>query len=306
MAIPDYQTILLPLLVCLKDENTYKISELIEILSDEFRLTDEEKESEFESGNGNIFKNRVRWARTYLKKACLVEDPKRGHLVITSRGLDVLKSNPQKIDAKYLEKYPEFMDFKYPNKEKEENITKVTPYEEETIDEKTPDELLEEGFSLIKNNLTQDLLSRLRENSPQFFENAILCLLESMGYGEGKVTGKAGDDGIDGIIHQDKLGLETIIFQAKRYAEGNTVSSPTIRNFIGALDLKGIAKGVFITTSKFTPSAKDTATKSSKIIRLIEGTELVQLMIDNDIGVNTYKTYKLKKIDSDFFIEFDE
>ncbi|AKB43759.1 restriction endonuclease [Methanosarcina vacuolata] len=130
-------------------------------------------------------------------------------------------------------------------------MTKVSYSEDENVDEKTPDELIEEGFSLIRKSLAQDLLSRLKENSPHFFENAILLLLEAMDYGKGKVTGKTGDDGIDGIIHQDKLGLETIIFQAKRYAEDNTVGSSMLRDFIGALDLKGVTKGVFITTSKF-------------------------------------------------------
>ncbi|TQD25245.1 restriction endonuclease [Methanolobus vulcani] len=306
MSIPDYQTIMLPLLRVLEDKKTYKISELIEILSDEFNLTDEEKQMKFESGNDNIFRNRVRWARTYLKKACLVDDPERGYLVITNRGLEALRSNINRIDVDFLKRYSEFMDFKYPNKETEETVIEIPSSEEEIVDEKTPDELLEEGFSRIRKNLAQDLLSRLIDNSPHFFENAILILLESMGYGEGKVTGKSGDNGIDGIIHQDKLGLETIIFQAKRYSDGNTVSSSTIRDFIGALDLKGVTKGVFITTSKFTPNARETAIKSTKTIRLIEGTELVQLMIDNDIGVNTYKTYNLKKIDLDFFIEFDE
>lgn len=306
MAIPDYQTIMLPLLKRLKDKQTYKISELIELLSDDFKLTDEEKEMMFESGSSKIFRNRVRWARLYLKKAGLVNDPKRSYLTITERGLEALKSNPIKIDVRFLEQYPAFIEFKYPNKDEEKPVTEVSPYEDETVDEKTPDELIEEGFSLIKNSLAQDLLSRLRENSPHFFETAILLLLESMDYGKGKVTGKTGDNGIDGIIHQDKLGLETIIFQAKRYSEDNTVGSSMLRDFIGALDLKGVTKGVFITTSQFSPNAKDSASKCRKNIRLIDGSEFVQLMIDYNIGVNTYKTYNLKKLDSDFFIEFDE
>ncbi|KXS44255.1 MAG: restriction system protein [Methanolobus sp. T82-4] len=306
MAIPDYQTIMLPLLNSLEDKTTYKISELTEILADEFDLTDEEKQRKFESGSSKIFRNRVRWARLYLKKAGLVDDPKRGYLVITDKGLAALKSNPEKIDVDFLKKYPDFIEFKYPDKNKEETQIDVRSIDTEKVEEKTPDELLEEGFLLINNSLAQDLLSRLRNNSPHFFENAVLLLLESMGYGKGKVTGKTGDEGMDGLIHQDKLGLETIVFQAKRYAENNTVGSSTVRDFIGTLDLKGVTKGVFITTSKFTPSAKETASKCSKNIKLIEGSEFVQLMIDNDIGVNTYKTYRLKKVDSDFFMEFDE
>lgn len=242
--------------------------------------------------------------KNILEKACLVDDPRRGYLVITERGLEVLKSNPTKIDGKYLKRYPEYIEFIKPDKEREE--TEIIPSEDDEVNEKTPDELIEQGVYLRKIDLAQELLSRLRNNSPQFFEKSVLKLLESMDYGEGKVTGKTGDNGIDGLIHQDKLGLEIIIFQAKRYGENNTVGSSTIRDFIGALDLKSVTKGVLITTSKFTPGAEETANRSSKTIRLIDGNELVKLMIDNDIGVSTYKTYNLKKVDTDFFIELDE
>lgn len=296
MAIPDYQTIMLPLLKRLEDKQTYKISELIDKLSDEFRLTDEEKEMVFESGNGKIFRNRVRWARTYLKKAGLVDDPKRGYLVITTKGLEALKLRPQKIDLLFLKKYPEFTEFK----------NNKVELEEKAFDGKTPDDLIEEGYNQIKNNLKQELLKLLRENSADFFEDTVVKLLQKMGYGTGEVTGKSGDGGIDGVISQDKLGLEFILLQAKRYGEKNTVGSKEVREFRGALDSKNATKGVFFTTSTFTDEAKKEATTYSKNIQLIDGDKLVELMIDYNIGVIPHATYEIKKVNHDFFSEIYE
>lgn len=305
MTIPDYQTIMLPLLKYAKDGTNNRFSDAVENLSDEFGLTDEEKNTKLPSGKQYIFRNRVGWALTYLKKARLLDSQKRGFFQINQRGIDVLAKNPNKIDVNYLKQYPEFIEFQTKSNKKTVS-TIASTQEKENIEQKTPDELIEEGYRLIKENLGQELLTNLRNNSPQFFENAVLSLLESMGYGEGEVTGKSGDGGIDGIVYQDKLGLGTIIFQAKRFSNDNRVTASMLRDFVGTLDLNGVTKGVFITTSRFPKNAENSISGSHKSIRLIDGEEFVQLMIDHDVGVTTHKTYKLKKIDSDFFMEFGE
>jgi len=303
MSIPDYQTIMLPLLECLKDKKMHKISDLIEKLTDEFKLTDEEREKKYENGKHRIFSNRVRWARLYLKKAGLVKDPERGYLIITNQGIEALILAPPKIDSQFLKRYPEFID-----KKSKKDATGTSEYmldsEKETLEKDTPDELIQKAFDDIKETLELDLLNLLRTRSPKFFETAVSLLLESMGYGKAVVTGKKGDGGIDGVLYHDELGLETIVFQAKRYAENNIVNASMVRDFLGGIDeINATAtKGVFITTSRFTPDARKIKSKT-KILKLIDGDELVKLMIDYEIGVNVYDTYKLKKINQEFFTE---
>lgn len=301
MAIPDYQTVMLPLLEYLKDQREHNIREAIDFISSHFKLTEEEKKELLPSGQQPIIDNRVSWAKTYMLKAGLIESPKRGYIKITQRGLEFLSKKPNKIDVKFLEKFPEFLEFKTMRKEQSQNKSNIIEIEKEF--KKTPDELMEEGFNLIQANLGQEILDKLRKSPSWFFEQVVLKLLSGMGYGEGKVTGKSGDGGIDGYIYQDKLGLDKILFQAKRFSEENPVSASMLRDFIGALATNDANKGVFITTSKFPKDAENIISRSPKPIRLIDAPKLVKLMIDFNIGVFVEKKYEIKKIDSDFFPE---
>ena len=298
MAIPDYQLLMLPLLGFLKDSQEHSSKEVIDYISKEYNLSEEDLLHPLPSG-GRVIDNRIGWARTYLKKAGLVDYPKRGYVKITERGLKVLNQNPQKIDVKFLEQFPEFKEFI--------NIRKESDHDEYVIAEpskdQTPDELMERGYTLSRDSLTQDIMAKLLQNDPYFFEELVLKLLSNMGYGEGKVTKRSGDGGFDGEINQDKLGLDKIFFQAKRFSEKNYVTPSMIRDFVGTLDLNGVNKGVFITTSKFSSEAKNTISSSHKRVVLIDGEKLVQLMIDYDLGVTAEKTYTVKKLDSDFFPE---
>lgn len=304
MTIPDYQTVMLPILKYLSNQQEYRARDLIEPISDMFGLSDDEKRELLPSGKQRIIDNRIGWARTYLKKAGLLEDPRRGYTKITDRGLEVLNRDLQKINIEFLEEFPEFIEFRSIRKNQDDvDSSNVANIVEEEIEDVTPDELMEKGYELIKTNLGQELLNKLRKNSPSFFENVVLELLSSMGYGEGKVTGHSGDGGIDGVVHQDKLGIDKIFFQAKRFDEKNAVSASMVRDFVGALDLNGVNKGVFITTSKFPKNSEDLVSRSHKSIKLVDGRYLVQLMIDHDLGVDTEKIYKIKRIDSDFFPE---
>ena len=298
MAIPDYQTLMLPLLKLLSDEQEYKTRELIDKLSNDYNLSEEEKRELLPSGRQRIIDNRIGWARTYLLKAGLLSAPKRGYIKITSKGLEVLKQNLEKINIKYLENFPEFIKFRTIKKE-----TTKDNLEDEELEDITPDELIEKGYNSINANLTQELLDKLRETDPYFFEQIIADLLSSMGYGTSKVTKKSGDGGVDGVINQDKLGLDKIYFQAKRFSENNAVSARDVRDFVGTLDLHGVTKGVFITTSKFPSNTEDILKKTPKNIILIDGPTLAKLMIEHNIGISVEKTYHIKKIDSDYFPE---
>ena len=297
MPIPDYQTVMLPLLKFCDDKQEHSIREATNIISDEFNLSEEERLEKLPSGTQPIMANRVGWARTYMKKAGLLKDPKRGYVQITERGLEVLNKNPDKINVKFLEQYPEFIEFRTIKKTSEGKET------EDEAEDKTPDELMEKGNNLINASLTQELLDKLRSSDPYFFEEVVGILLSTMGYGECTVTKRSGDGGVDGVVNQDKLGIDKIFFQAKRFDENNTVSASMIRDFVGTLDLNGSSKGVFITTSKFPKDANEVISRTQKNIILINGAKLAQLMIEHDVGVATHKIYKVKKMDSDFFPE---
>jgi len=301
--IPDYQSMMLPLLKFLSDKKEHTNSELLTAIADEFKLTEEEKKEQTTSGD-TYLNNRVGWANTYLKKAKLLESPKRGFTKITDRGLEVLSKNLQKIDNKFLEQFDEYKEFRTP---KNTSLTSavVAVIEDAMSKKETSDELLEQGFLSNKENLKEDLLSKLREGSPTFFEKVVIQLLEKMGYGKGEHMGKTGDGGVDGIIYQDKLKLEKIYLQAKRFAENNTISASMLRDFIGTLEYKGINKGVFITTSKFPKDSTNTVLsgKSQKSIILVDGNMLVDLMFEYNLGVYVEKSFEIKKIDQDFFEE---
>lgn len=299
MAIPDYQTLMLPLLKSIFDGQEHKTREIINSLSNEFGLTEEERKELLPSGQQPIINNRVAWARTYMLKAGLLSAPKRGHIKITEKGLKVLEQNPDRIDVKFLEQFPEFIEFRTIKKETSKETTK----NEEEIEDITPDELMEEGYNSINASLAQELLEKLRSVDPYFFEEVVGKLLTAMGYGRFKATPGSGDRGVDGIVYQDKLGLDKIFFQAKRYGEENSVTARDVRDFVGTLDLDGVNKGIFITTSRFPRDTNDILKKTPKNIILLDGPKLAKLMIEHDVGVSTQKTYKIKRMDTDFFVE---
>ncbi len=298
MNIPDYQTLMLPLLQTVGDGKEYKTRELIDVLSDKFQLTQEERRDLLPSGTQPIIDNRVGWARTYLAKAGLLTAPKRGYVQITQAGTDVLEDKPSKIDVKFLEQFDTFVEFRSIKKD-----TFSKQIKEVETEEMTPDELIERGYNSINTKLAQELLEKLRKIDPYLFEKVVGELLFAMGYGRFEATPYSGDKGIDGIVHQDKLGLERIFFQAKRYAESNIVNARDVRDFVGTLDLHGVNKGLFITTSRFPNDTALILQKTPKNIILVDGSKLAKLMIEHDVGVNTKKAYKIKDIDVDFFAD---
>jgi restriction system protein len=299
MAIPDYQTIMLPLLKFASDQKEHSIHEAIKILSDQFKLSEENRRELLPSGQQEIFLNRVGWARTYMKKAGLLESPRSGVFVITERGKKVLASNPVKIDNRLLTHYEEFKEFKQKRKKQEE--TEVLEFQN-----KTPEEAFETAYENLRTELSGDILEHLKKSDPTLFEKIVIEVLVKMGYGgslrdAGKAIGKSGDEGIDGIIKEDRLGLDIIYVQAKRW--DNTVGRPEIQKFAGALQGQRAKKGIFITTSNFSKDALDFASKIESKIILIDGDQLADCMIDFNVGVTTTSKYELKKIDLDYFVE---
>jgi restriction system protein len=304
MPIPDFQSIMLPLLKILADGKVYKYREILEALAREFQVTEAERKEMVPSGQQEIFDNRVGWAKTYLKKAGLIDSPQRATFVISEKGKEILSQNLDHIDTKFLRQFPEFQEFTRVNKQ---NETITLESNLSTSDqEQNPEELLENSYQEIRQALATDLLSILRKLSPDAFEKLVVELLVKMGYGgsirdAGKAVGKSGDQGIDGIIKEDRLGLDIIYIQAKRWADNNAVGRPEIQKFVGALAGQGAKKGIFITTSYFTQEALEYAPRNEIKIVLIDGEELGQLMIDYNLGVSTQKIYEIKRIDHDYF-----
>lgn len=302
MAIPDYQTLMLPLLKLTGDRKEYSLVQTIDKLADQFKLTAEERRELLPSGQQAIFLNRVGWARTYLKKSGLLETTRRGFFRITDRGMQVLKQHPPRIDAKFLEQFEEFRAFREAGRDKS-----ATPRKEpEKSVAETPEESLESAYQTLRDNLANELIQQIKQSPPSLFEKIVVELLVRMGYGgsrkdAGQAIGKTGDEGIDGIIKEDRLGLDIIYLQAKRWE--NTVSRPEIQKFAGALQGQRARKGIFITTSNFSRDALEYVSKIDTKIILIDGEQLAQFMIDSNIGVNSLATYEVKKIDSDYFME---
>jgi len=303
--IPDFQSIMLPMLKLLEDGSSRTLNEVMKILADYFKLSQEHLKIKVPSGQMGLFRNRVGWTRSYLKKAGLIQYPERGVYQITQIGKDFLATNPSKLRMKQLEQFPDYQEWR---KTFNETDTISKQKNHTTSEEQTPEEVLAATVKDLKNELATELLDKLKENSFQYFENFVIQLLQKMGYGEfreeaSQHTGKTGDDGIDGIISQDRLGLENVYIQAKRFTN-NSVGSPEIRNFIGSLALQGVTKGVFLTTSRFSSSAIQTASdsKQQKIV-LIDGKELTELAIEYNLGVQIAETINIKKIDLDYFEE---
>ena len=303
MAIPDYQTLMLPVLKLASDGKEHKFSQAVEELANDFFLTTEERNELLPSGSQAVFNNRVGWARSYLKQAGLLASPKRGFFTITQKGSELLATNPKKVDTFILEQYPEFIEFKNRKKDKGESESEIVPsFElESTL---TPEDALASAYNKLSSALESDILSSVKEASPSFFERVVVDLLVKMGYGgnrqdAGRALGKSGDGGIDGIINEDRLGLDVIYIQAKRW-EG-VVGRPEIQKFAGALQGQRARKGVFITTSSFTKEAREYATVIESKIILIDGEHLSKLMAEHNVGVSTVGHYAVKKLDSDYF-----
>lgn len=301
MAIPDFQSVMLPLMRLCADGKEHSISETTDALADQFKLTDDERKALLPSGVQEIFRNRVAWAKSHLKMAGLLETPKRGIYRITERGLETVRNNPPFINLKYLQQFPEYVAFRKSHRERTEPIDDV-----ENGQPGTPEEALESAHEKIRDGLAAEVLQKLKACTPSFFERLVVEVIVKMGYGgtrqdAGKAIGKSGDDGIDGIIKEDKLGLDTIYIQAKRWE--NTVGRPEIQKFVGALTGQRAKKGLFISTSNFSSDAIEYVSRVDTKIVLIDGETLAQLMIDHNVGVSTIATYELKKIDSDYFTE---
>ena len=300
MTIPDYQTCMLPFLQFLSDGSEHRLGDAENSLADHFNLTPVERAELLPSGQQGIFRNRIGWARTYLKKAALIEPSKRGVFKITERGMRTLASNPNRIDTKYLEQFPEFVEFRDAAKAENTTVAAVELPQSKT----TPEEAIEIAHQGLREQLAAELLSRILGCSPTFFEQLVVELLVKMGYGgsrrdAGERLGQTGDGGIDGIIKEDRLGLDTIFIQAKRWQ--GSVGRPEIQKFVGALQGQRAKKGVFITTSIYTADAADYATRIDTKVVLIDGKQLAGLMIDFDVGVTPAATYVVKRIDSDYF-----
>jgi len=300
VAIPDFQTIMRPLLEHLADGKIASNRETIDALSRYFKLTDEELSELLPSGQQSVFMNRIAWAKSHLKNALLLESPSRGHYKITPRGLQALAQNNQLINLKYLKQFEEYSYGNPANghtKEKDE---------QKPSDTLTPSEYIEIGYQRIREEIEDELLSKIKESSPVFFERLVVELLVAMGYGgsrkdAGQTIGRSGDGGIDGVIKEDRLGLDAIYIQAKRW-EG-VVGRPEIQKFAGALQGQRAKKGVFITTSSFTKEAIEYVTMIDNKIVLMGGKELTGLMIDYDVGVSKIASYDVKRIDLDYFEE---
>lgn len=303
MAIPDYQSLMFPLLKFIAEKNKTTLKESVDYLSTIFKLTQDERSTLLPSGNQEIILNRTGWARTYLKKAGLLSSPQRGVFEITERGKDLLKENPPAINVKLLKRYPEFVEFQSPsnNDDNSEASPSIT-----ATNDRTPEELLLGSVQELKFALLDDMIEKIKSCSPQFFERLVVDVLVRMGYGgsrkeAGKAIGQSGDEGIDGIINEDRLGLDVIYIQAKRW-EGN-VSRPEIQKFAGALQGKRARKGIFITTSDFTAEAKDFVKNIDAKIILISGRQLADLMWEHNVGASSAAVYEVKRLDLDFFTE---
>jgi restriction system protein len=301
MPIPDFQATMLPFLEILSDGQERSMKEMVELVAGRFSMSEAERAELLPSGQSKVFNNRVAWAKTHLKNAGLVDNPSRGRVRLSDAGAQVLTENPEWIDIRFLRKFDGYRRFIGELKEE--------PASEQQLPESaesTPLELFETSFGTLRTALAEELLGRLMDCSPQFFEKIVVQLLQAMGYGgqfgEGSVTNYSHDGGIDGVINEDKLGLDVVCLQAKRWQ--GTVSRPTVQSFVGSMDMIRAKKGVVITTSDFSKDALEFVDRiEGKRVVLINGKQLAQMMIDHDVGVATIGTYKLKEISNDFFEE---
>jgi restriction system protein len=296
MVIPDFEMMMKPMLDYASDKQEHSYRDTIEFLAQKYNLSDDERKELLPSGGMPIFDNRVGWTQSYLKKAGLLEATKRGFYRITQEGLDVVAQKPREIDVKYLKRFPKFQEFVQPKNKEEKEISSAPT--------QSPEESFEYGYQRIRQVLIEDLLNRVKNSSPKFFERLVVDLLVRVGYGgsikgAGKAMGKSGDEGIDGIIKEDVLGLDVIYIQAKKW--DGFVGRPEIQKFAGALQGLRAKKGIFITTGSFSKEAQEFIFKIDTKIVLIDGKQLVELMLDYNVGVSVVRSVEIKKIDSDYF-----
>jgi restriction system protein len=294
---------MLPLLRIAEDGKEHALADARALLASEFNLSQAEQEERLPSGRQSRFANRVAWAKVYLEQGGLLLSPGRGRFLISDRGRETLKAPPARIDIKFLEQYPEFIEFRTPQTKAKEPPPPATP---EAPDAETPEETLEAAHAKMKASLASEVLIRVKGCSPDFFEKLVVELLLKMGYGgsradAGQAVGKAGDEGIDGVISEDRLGLDIVYLQAKRW--DGSVGRPEIQKFVGALHGKRAKKGVFITTGFFSSDAAAYVENIDPKVVLIDGRRLAELMIDFEVGVTTARTYSVKRVDSDYFEE---
>jgi restriction system protein len=300
MPIPDYQTVMLPLLKITADEKEHSLREATNSLAQQFSLTEAELAEMLPSARKARFYDRVGWVATYLRKAGALISSRRGHFQISKRGLDILKNPPERITVDFLEQFDEFVEFR--TRRGDEDSETLIPQSEP----QTPEEAIEAAYQSLRQSLADEILQTIKGCSPSFFERLVVDVLVKMGYGgtrkdAGKAIGRSGDDGIDGIINEDRLGLDVIYIQAKKW--DNSVGRPEIQKFAGALQGQRAKKGIFITTSTFTKDAQEFAARIDSKITLIDGETLSQLIIDYNVGVNLVASYELKRLDSDYFLE---
>jgi restriction system protein len=304
MAVPNYQSLMLPLLKFAADGSIHTLAQAVDTIADQLKLSEQDRNEMLQSGQQTLF-NRIGWSKTYMAKALLLEAAGRGKFKITARGLAALRTNPDRINVEFLNRYPEFVAFRTAGTA----TTNAAPNAVETsaaVSQQTPQELLEISYQTLHRQVAQELLEKISSASPRFFEKLVVDLLVAMGYGgsrrdAGQAIGKSGDDGIDGIIKEDRLGLDAVYIQAKRWKA--TVGRPEVQSFAGSLEGHRARKGVFITTSQFSSEAKDYVNRIEKKIILIDGEQLANLSIEFGIGVAPVINYKIQRIDLDYFEE---
>ena len=301
MSLPKYYELYSPFLYSIQDGKLYNIKEVKEAIAKKLQLSENSLSEELPSGTQTVFANRVGWAKTYLKKAGLIDNPKRSFVQITTEGKRLLDSGVEITDSYLSSKYPSFNDFKN-STAGSSSVSKTEVKTSESIAEETPQETFERVYKNINEALADELLTEIMNQSSDFFEALVVDLMRAMGYGEGFVTKSSNDGGIDGIIHEDKLGFNLIYVQAKRWKTDTTITKPEIQKFAGAMmGPPKVEKGLFITTARFSPGAKQFA--DAQHIFLVDGQKLTELMIEYELGVSTQKTYKIRRIDSDYFAD---
>ncbi len=300
--IPGFQSFMLPLLEVARDGET-SVSHASDLIAERFHLNPDERTQLLPSGKQSVLLNRVHWAKLYLTKAGLLDSPRRGRFIISDAGRELLANSPQQINTKYLLTIPSFKNFYKGNQES--GTTESAP---EGISQSTPEEIIESIFNDTQTSLQTELLERILQNSPAFFESLIIDLLVKMGYGGSHRNataklGRSGDGGVDGVINQDILGLDRVYIQAKRYALNASVGRPDVQAFTGSLVGLGANKGVFVTTSTFSPQAIEFIARIPQSIILIDGKKLTELMISHSVGVRQNRIIEFKRLDEDFFSE---
>jgi len=310
VAIPDYQSLMLPVLR-LAAEGEKRVADVSERIADEFGLTSAEREELLPSGRQRVLNNRIHWAKFYMSKAGFLASPSRGKFIATEQGRALLATKPERIDVALLMQSPEFRDFYVGGKDSDTDADKVniaSALPDSDIGSTTPEEQIEAAYQAVLTALRADLLERISQNSPTFFEKLIVELLVAIGYGGSHKNaamqlGRSGDGGVDGVVNEDRLGLDRVYIQAKRYAPTNSVGRPDVQAFVGSLVGLGATKGVFVTTSTFSSQARDFVKHLAQRVILIDGHQLAELMIEHNVGIRTSRAIEFKRLDEDFFSE---